>query len=484
MATRTSILLSVFTSLGLIASVYADARSEIILENNCSYPVQFDIDADGSGSNISTELKPNQYFLAGKYINNNTFSHTTSDIKVYYNAGTHKGSIQYLLENGWKSNYATFKKLTGDIEVEHDNLQQDYKKNWHSYSPKFSLKIPTFTVSACSSKMNLNGSYLESIDRVLIFGDSLSDPENLYTYTGGVIPKSTPYYSGMFSNGIAWSNQFKNMLKTYNMNVSNYAVGGATTILMPEWADLGLPYNLGGELTLYNVDKIHWPKDERVLAIFFIGANDYLTASKDMTIADMDQATNKVVNKIITSIKEVNAEKTLIIGLPNLALTIESQDKGNQSTLEYLSLHHNELLEHFANLSDSVKFIDISKMFVSMLNDTENFNKKFNTRINPKHLGESCWKGGYFLGNLNTEPSDEFYRELLLKNKNNISEKSLTFMKSMPLSVDIKAAIIAGESGEMCNNPWEYVFWDKVHPTYQVHKALYQYVMNEIGVKQ
>lgn len=186
MPNNTTKLLSIIIGIGLTITIYADARSELILENNCSYPVQFDINADNSGNNISTELKPNQYFLAGNYINNNTFSHTTSDIKIYYSAGVHKGGIQYLLENGWTSNYATFKKLMGDIELEHGNLKHDYKKSWHSYSPSTKLKIPTFTVSACSSAMNLSGSDLDNINRVVIFGDSLSDPENLYTYTARV----------------------------------------------------------------------------------------------------------------------------------------------------------------------------------------------------------------------------------------------------------------------------------------------------------
>ncbi|MDA0910916.1 MAG: SGNH/GDSL hydrolase family protein [Proteobacteria bacterium] len=473
--------------MGCTALSNADARSELILENNCPYPVTFKLDGDNAGSSFSTEVSPNQYLLAGRYTNSNTFSHTTSDIHISFapstDAKARSGSVQYLLNNGWTSNNATFKKLNGEIEVEHGNLAQDYQKSWHSYTLSGNYNIPSFTVSACSSALSIKGSALEHVNRVLIFGDSLSDQGNIYKFSGGLIPKSTPYHSGMFSNGNVWEVQLKNMIKPYGIEVSNYSVGGATVVLSPSWASQGLPYNLAAEVKMYQLDKQSWPQGENKLAIFFIGANDYLTADKLMSKEAMDHAVSQVVGKIISSIGEVGADNALIIGLPNLALTIESKELGNEAVLSYMSNLHNTLLKQFAASQSNVKFIGIDAMFESMLKDPEQFNKTYHTQLDPKVIGQSCWQGGYFATHLNaqSEGQDDFYRMLLMKNAT--GENNLEYINKVPLSADIKAAIMAASSGQMCNDPWRYAFWDHVHPTYQVQKALYQYVMHQIGVK-
>lgn len=52
-------------------------------------------------------------------------------------------------------------------------------------------------------------------------------------------------------------------------------------------------------------------------------------------------------------------------------------------------------------------------------------------------------------------------------------------MGKIPLTPDITSAILAAETGKLCDNPQEHIFWDGVHPTYQVHKALFEYIANE-----
>ena len=41
----------------------------------------------------------------------------------------------------------------------------------------------------------------QSYDRLVVFGDSLSDNGNLYLASGGTQPPSPPYYQGRFSSG-------------------------------------------------------------------------------------------------------------------------------------------------------------------------------------------------------------------------------------------------------------------------------------------
>ncbi|WP_234384262.1 hypothetical protein [Francisella noatunensis] len=100
--------------------------------------------------------------------------------------------------------------MNGDIAIEHQNNDFDY--SWHSYTTTLKYRIPIFTISACPKFTNPQDSKLKDIQRILIFGDSLSDIGNLYGYTNGIIPRSTPYYRCMFSNGSVWTTMLSGSL--------------------------------------------------------------------------------------------------------------------------------------------------------------------------------------------------------------------------------------------------------------------------------
>lgn len=464
----------------LIINAYATAQLQLILENSCSVPVEFNVHDNQSGRYIRKQVQSNSYYIAGIYANANTFKNDTSDIKIgFQELGVNtSGNVLLQLYNGWTGNKASFFKNSSNVAIDHNSVDDDYSKSWHSYTLSGQYNIPSFTVTSCPKSLRIKNSYLDGIDRVVVFGDSLSDPGNLYRHTGGLIPKSIPYYTGCFSNGDPWSVQLKNMLKRNGISFSNYAVGGATVIFEPDWVDIGLPYSLSAETTMYNIDKKFWPREKK-MAIFFIGANDYLTANKNMSQKDIDHVAHQVTAKIISEVKKVNADKTVIIGIPNLGLTPESQELGNQAVLSKLSAEHNRLLYQFSQNNKSIKFISLSNIFDLLLNNTKKFNEIYQTTINPNKVNNSCWSGGYFTTTLDN--SETFYRSLLMKN--DTGEISPSMLNKIPLSADIKATIIAENSGHMCSDPNHYAFWDHVHVTYQVQKALYYYVLKELHIE-
>ncbi|HVP49614.1 MAG TPA: SGNH/GDSL hydrolase family protein [Candidatus Bathyarchaeia archaeon] len=61
---------------------------------------------------------------------------------------------------------------------------------------------------------------------IFVYGDSLSDLGNIYTFSGGTIPQSPPYYNGRFSNGPLTVEYMASML---NAPLTSFAWGGATT---------------------------------------------------------------------------------------------------------------------------------------------------------------------------------------------------------------------------------------------------------------
>ena len=48
------------------------------------------------------------------------------------------------------------------------------------------------------------GAHAASFSGMVVFGDSLSDSGNLFTFTGEAVPASPPYFEGRFSNGPVW----------------------------------------------------------------------------------------------------------------------------------------------------------------------------------------------------------------------------------------------------------------------------------------
>ncbi|MEY8766796.1 MULTISPECIES: SGNH/GDSL hydrolase family protein [Francisella] len=487
--------LSTITLLTISSSAFADARSNLVLENNCSVPVYFTVNSDNTtGQNIkSKKIDTNTYQDIGEYINNsiNPFSYT-SNLKITYSLSPDEESINeaiidYRLINGYKTNEANF-NITGNATV--NNQINNLLHTWHSYSPIFSYKIPTYTITACpiETKLNLK-SPLNGIDRILIFGDSLSDQGNLYTYTGGIIPKSKPYYNGMFSNGPTWANLLTKKLSYLQkpIAVSSYAVGGATAILNPKWVEQGLPYNLGGEIEIYKKVDTDAHDTDRNLAIIFIGGNDYLSISDSEDMTKIHYIAKEVTDKIISSIDEINAQKTILIGIPNLSLVPESEIRGNQKQLAEVSRLHNKYLEDFARGKSNVVFISINDMFEKLFTNTAEFNQEFNTKINADKVGETCWKGGYFLPSPRDFDSKEFYNSLIMSNsdllRSNGGEDEAFDIDKIPLNSDITSAILGAETGQMCDNPEEFIFWDNVHPTQQVQKALFEHISKVLDME-
>ncbi|GAA0654003.1 autotransporter domain-containing protein [Brevundimonas lenta] len=74
----------------------------------------------------------------------------------------------------------------------------------------------------------------QSYNRLVVFGDSLSDNGNLYAASGGTTPTSPPYYQGRFSNGPVFTELLGFNAGRYALGAPvtgsiNYAFGGART---------------------------------------------------------------------------------------------------------------------------------------------------------------------------------------------------------------------------------------------------------------
>jgi phospholipase/lecithinase/hemolysin len=154
-----------------------------------------------------------------------------------------------------------------------------------------------------------------SYSSLVVYGDSLSDNGNLYSYIG--YPPSPPYYKGRFSNGPVIPEQLASDL---GIPLYDFAVGGATSGL-GNYVDGGTQTTLGTlhlpgmQLELAaSAPLLTSPVTSTGLFVVWGGANDFLTGgSPTVAAADIDALVSKLQSDGVVHI--------LVPGIPDLGLT-------------------------------------------------------------------------------------------------------------------------------------------------------------------
>ncbi|KAF1007132.1 MAG: Thermolabile hemolysin [Luteibacter sp.] len=155
----------------------------------------------------------------------------------------------------------------------------------------------------------------EPIERIVSFGDSLTDTGNMSTVSqtflsvfGGALPSST-WFAGRFSNGPSWVEY----LATRNgITHNNWAVGGAQT----EDAQFGLINGIESQIKSYfdSVAVIPDHKLDRTLFTFLVAGNDFVNDSKYAT--NIVRLQRDALNKLVDG----GARKILVVELPNVSV--------------------------------------------------------------------------------------------------------------------------------------------------------------------
>jgi Ca2+-binding RTX toxin-like protein len=178
-------------------------------------------------------------------------------------------------------------------------------------------------------------------ERLLLFGDSLSDSGNAYALSGAVlkvpVPPDSAGYNGYFSNGLIQSEVAASLL---GATLDNYAVGGARAVgsrtvaqylaendydtaeIMrpdPDPAALATDTYLGGQVARYLADAAVNPPEPGTVAGLWIGANDYNALPADATPELVAQTVAAVVGNTIAAagaIALTGVEKIFLYNLP------------------------------------------------------------------------------------------------------------------------------------------------------------------------
>jgi outer membrane lipase/esterase len=307
-------------------------------------------------------------------------------------------------------------------------------------------------------------------ERIVVFGDSLSDTGNKYAIRGLVngapyeglnefgVP-TDPYLTDegiYFSNGPVWIEMVGAALGDFGSNrpasgrwpqALNYAWGGARAVA--PLVDAGNQH-LGSQITSY-LDDVGHEIDPESLHVIFIGGNDMVDAlillgqgapfhevlaRIDATVATVDYQAKRLV--------DAGARRFLLLNVPDLGLAPAIDNP-------------------------------VGKGFVTCFSELANRgetrgcpNLPFPVQISD-HLaavGDRLSAGG-----LEVTQVDTFsFVRTLADNASSFGFSNVTDMCLMPLVVPYG-----------CADPNAYLFWDGLHPTQAAHRLLAALVLNRLG---
>ncbi len=166
----------------------------------------------------------------------------------------------------------------------------------------------------------------QTYNRLVVFGDSLSDNGNLYAATGNTQPTSPPYFQGRFSNGPVFTELLgftagRSALGAPVTGSINYAYGGART------DSSAFPPGMRNQLLAYTGAGGTFGANDLVSILG--GANNIFQAVPAASVSPNPTGAIQPValaaaadnNFIVNSVAGAGAGTILVSNLPNLALT-------------------------------------------------------------------------------------------------------------------------------------------------------------------
>lgn len=275
-----------------------------------------------------------------------------------------------------------------------------------------------------------------SFNQVYFFGDSLTDPGNFYTASGGAFPPSPPY-AQRISNGPVWAEYLAGQLglspvpstKISALNPplqgANFAFAGATSgtanTVVPAFP--ALQQQIGQFLGL------GLPQNPNALFVLWAGANDYLPTQSTFQPFTNPKPSVTNITTAVSALEAAGAQNILVVNLPDLGavpLTRTATDALRLNTLS--AAHNNFLFRQMRRLERSPGFdaniipLDINALFKQAISQPSQFGFT--------NVTEPC---------LNQQ----------------------TFVS--------------------CSNPNQYLFWDSIHPTTAAHQLIGNFAFNNLA---
>jgi phospholipase/lecithinase/hemolysin len=301
-----------------------------------------------------------------------------------------------------------------------------------------------------------------------------------------------PYWNHHFSNGRTWN---EDLALNLGINLKdedeyvNYAFGGSwaasydhqlTTwnlIRHPIWSLQNLiagkliPPSLGLEVAGYLIDNEHASPDKMFL--IFAGGNDYLNMlyfEDNYNPKYMSEYVDYIVGGVVYAVDKLAAsggKHFTILGVPNIGLTPWYNRTMDAEILEKASRWHNErLAQEIERLRESYPnanftFVNVMEVFEGLMSKAKDYGITNTT--------DACVDIAL--------PSYAFTK---------LAPEGKVFRRNVLLEYIQYAKVGDGHGGfrnnaHQCSDPKTHAFWDLLHPTATVHKALGNEVCNALA---
>ncbi|QBC45463.1 SGNH/GDSL hydrolase family protein [Iodobacter fluviatilis] len=292
------------------------------------------------------------------------------------------------------------------------------------------IKTPVALVAAANNALSFDSTVWtndqatqsHAINKVIAFGDSLSDTQNMYNASFWKLPNSKTWFIGSFSNDKVWVEYFAENLK---LPLYNWAIGGSaadTHLVVP-----GLIQQVQSWKEYTSQAPAYHP--ESTLFTMLIGGNDLISYGR--SVDQLITAQTTALDTLIAA----GASNILLLNLPNVSRAPIFKLRNDADNVAAQVIEYNQRLtillkalrdKHGARLN--IQLFDTNAMFADLLDHPSKYNVKNTT--------QACL-------NIN-------------------SAASTVYLQTQKLRLE-------------CTNPDEYVFWDNMHPTTHTHLLLGQF---------
>ncbi|MET4684846.1 autotransporter domain-containing protein [Brevundimonas faecalis] len=246
----------------------------------------------------------------------------------------------------------------------------------------------------------------QTYNRLVVFGDSLSDNGNLRLASGGTTPASPPYWQGRFSSGPVFTERLGFNTANFMGPVTgsiNYAFGGARTDSQAS------PPGMRVQLAQYQGRGGTFGANDLVSILG--GANNIFqglpaagaSANPQGAIAPVAQSAATDVNFIVNAVAQAGAGTVLVTNLPKLSLTPQFRNTPAAPLADYaVTTFNGALLTGLATTAAARPGTNIIMMDLFKVGDVIAGNP---TAFGVSNVTQACFNGVTVCAN----PDDYFY---------------------------------------------------------------------------
>jgi len=207
----------------------------------------------------------------------------------------------------------------------------------------------------------------DMINKMVVFGDSLSDTGNMFNGSQWIFPNRNSWFLGRFSNGLVWTEY---VAREKNIPLYNWAVGGAAGT--NQYVALtGIYDQVTSYLTYMKMAKNYQPKN--TLFTLEFGLNDFMNYDREVPEVKAD------FSSAMIRLTDSGATNILLLTLPDATRapqfkysTQEEIVKVRAKIAEF-NLYIREQAQYYQDKGINVVLVDANTMFAQITDDPKSF---------------------------------------------------------------------------------------------------------------